>query len=119
MKEDILKSKSFQLAESIVEFCGIYSISHNHVISNQLLRCGTSIGACVAEAGAAQTKRDFITKLSIASKEARETLYWLKLINSSNNKFQNIQSLIADTEEIIRLLTASVKTAQKNEKQKQ
>jgi four helix bundle protein len=118
MKEDILKEKSFQLAESIVEFCGRYSKTCNYILSNQLLRCGTSIGACVAEAGAAQTRRDFITKLSIASKEARETLYWLNLIKSNDFDTQKCEALISETEEIIKILTSSVKTAQKNEKTK-
>jgi len=116
MKEDILKIKSCQLADSIVGFCGTYSKSRNYVLSNQLLRCGTSIGACLAKAGASQTKKDFITKLSIASKEARETLYWLHLLKATEADPVKCESLISAAEEIIRILTASVKTAQKNEK---
>ena len=114
MQESILKLKSFHLAESIVEFCGKQKNSQNYIIANQLLRSGTSIGACVAEAGAAQTRRDFITKMAIASKEARETLYWLKLIHLSGNNSKDCESLIKETEEVIRLLTATVKTAQLN-----
>ena len=60
MKESILKIKALFLGSNIIAFCGKYSRSHNFVVSNQLLRSGTSIGANVSEAGAAQTKKDFI-----------------------------------------------------------
>ena len=83
MKESILRMKSHELAEAIVLFCRKQKNTHNYIIANQLIRSGTSIGACVAEAGAAQTRKDFITKMAIASKEARETMYWLKLIQAN------------------------------------
>ncbi len=112
MKESILKSKTENLARAIVDFCG--NQTQNYILSNQLLRAGTSIGASVAEAGAAQTKKDFITKMSIASKEARETLYWLRLIQSAGGHNEDCKMLIDNTEEVIKLLTATVKTAQLN-----
>lgn len=115
MKESILKIKATNLGIEIVAFCNRYSKSGSYILSNQLLRCGTSVGANVAEASAAQTRKDFITKLAIASKEARETIYWLKLIQSEGMADNSCESLIARTEEVIRLLTSSVKTAQKNE----
>ena len=77
-----------------------------------MLRSGTSIEANVEEAIAAQSKKDFIAKMSISSKEARETKYWLRLLNES--KYINIDYLeyLKDIEEIINILTAIVKTSQ-------
>lgn len=84
-------------------------------MSKQLLRSGTSIGANVEEALAGISKYDFAYKFSIASKKARETIYWLKLIQFSNLvKLDNLDSLISDSEEIIKILTAIVKTSQLN-----
>jgi four helix bundle protein len=82
------------------------------VLSKQLLRCGTSIGANVEEAGAAQTHKDFITKMSIASKEARETRYWLRLLQESKLIEDDYSKYIDSAEELIKLLTSIVKTAQ-------
>ena len=85
-----------------------------YVLSKQLLRAGTSIGANVEEASAAQSKKDFVAKMAISSKEARETHYWLRLIRDSQLCMNiDVGSLIEDCEELIRVLTAIVKTAQK------
>jgi four helix bundle protein len=83
MNDGPVYKKSFEFALRII---ALYQelVSHKeYVISKQLLRCGTSIGANINEASAGQSKRDFIAKMSIASKEARETLYWLKLLQAS------------------------------------
>lgn len=83
-------------------------------LSKQLVRSGTSIGANVKEASAALSRKEFISKMSIASKEARETNYWLRLsIDSHIYKDQNIDKMIKDSEEIIKILTSIVKTSQK------
>ncbi len=88
-------------------------IKHNEfVLSKQLLRSGTSIGANVFEASAAITKRDFAHKMSIASKEARETYYWLKLLKDSELTEIDLSSHIKDVKSIIFVLTAIVKTTQ-------
>ena len=81
-------------------------------MSKQLLRCGTSIGANVSEAQKGQSKADFAAKMCIALKEANETEYWLRLLNRTEyiNKKQ-FDSLYADIDEIISLLTAICKTA--------
>ncbi len=84
------------------------------MISKQLLRCGTSVGANVNESIAAQTKKDFITKMSISSKEARETKYWLRLLQESQIIKFNYEDYLIDIEEIIRILTSIVKTSQQN-----
>ena len=87
------------------------------VISKQLLRSSTSIGANVFEASAAITKRDFAHKMSIASKEARETYYWLKLLKDSHLSNYDLSTHIKDVRSIIFILTAIVKTTQRRIKQ--
>ena len=81
----------------------------------QLIRSGTSIGANVSEAQSAPTKKDFINKLSIALKEARESEYWIRLLKETEiiNQ-QEHDSLIKDCDELERLLTSSIKTARAN-----
>ena len=78
-KDNVVLNKSFDFAIEIIELYKILKSKNEFVISKQLLRSGTSIGANIEEANAAQTKKDFATKMSIASKEARETRYWLKI----------------------------------------
>jgi len=82
-----------------------------YVLSNQLLKAGTSIGANVQEATAAESKKDFIHKMAIASKEARETSYWLQLIRHSGKDYSGLQHCIEEVNHIINILTKIVKTA--------
>jgi len=115
-RDEPTKHKSYQLALTLVRVAKALQQEHREfVLSRQVLRSGTSIGANVEEATAAQSKKDFIAKMAIASKEARETHYWLRLLRDSNylDKKQ-AGELIADCSELIRLLTAIVKTAQLN-----
>lgn len=79
-----------------------------------MLKSGTSIGTNVAESSAAQTKKDFITKMSITSKEARETKYWLKLLSKSKIVEINLNDYLADIDEIIKILTSIVKSSQES-----
>lgn len=79
MKENLIANKTFDFALSIIDLYIKLKKENEFIISKQIMRSGTSIGANVEEAIAAQSKKDFINKLSIASKEARETKYWLKL----------------------------------------
>jgi len=82
------------------------------VLSKQLLRSGTSIGANIEEGQAAQSRADFVSKYSIARKEARETIYWLRLIVASQiNSHPETPRLIAEAEEIVKILTAIIKNA--------
>ena len=84
------------------------------ILSKQLIRSGTSIGANVEEASAAQSRKDFISKMAISSKEARETNYWLRLLKDSQLCEQiDYTHLIKESEEIIAILTSIVKTSQK------
>lgn len=86
-----------------------------HVSSKQVLRSGTSIGANIEESIHAQSKIDFIHKLSIAQKEASETNYWLRLLRDSGYlKDKLAESLLNDCEEVQKLLTASIKTTKAN-----
>ena len=84
------------------------------MIAKQLLRSGTSIGANVEEANAAQTKKDFITKMSIASKEARESKYWLRLLDKSELVKLDYNIPLQKIEHIINILTKIVKTSQES-----
>ncbi|WP_373055999.1 four helix bundle protein [Zunongwangia sp. H14] len=84
------------------------------IISKQLLRSATSIGANVEEATAAQSKKDFISKMSIASKEARETKYWLRLLKESELTKLEVSNEIEELTHIINIITKIIITAQKN-----
>ncbi|MGZ5242727.1 MAG: four helix bundle protein [Bacteroidia bacterium] len=111
-KESIIAKKSFEFALNIITLYTQLKKQKEFVISRQLLRSGTSIGANVVEASAAQSSKDFISKLAIASKEARETRYWLQLLEASNLVDLDYTNLLSQVEEIINILTAIVKTAQ-------
>ena len=113
-KDNIVLSKSFDLALEIIELYKLLKNKNEFVISKQLLRCGTSIGANIEEANAAQTKKDFVTKMAIASKEAREIRYWLRLLSKSKLVQLDFNNQLQKKDELIRIITAIVKTAQSN-----
>ncbi|WP_299778809.1 four helix bundle protein [uncultured Formosa sp.] len=112
MKENIIKDKSFNFSLQIIQLYKELQFNKEYVLSKQLLRSGTSIGANVSESEAALTKKDFIHKLSISSKEARESLYWLELLEQSRLVDLNYTSYIRDVKELIRILTSIIKTSQ-------
>ena len=114
MAESIIQRKSFKFALIIISLYKKLQADKEFVLSKQLLRSGTSIGANVAEATAAQSRRDFIAKMSIASKEARETKYWLRLLKDSELVAVNLESEITQIDEIIRILTSIIKTTKSN-----
>ena len=108
-----LVDKSYAFALRVVKLYRYLSEEKKEfVISKQILRSGTSIGANVEEALAGISMRDFIAKMSIASKESRETRYWIKLIESIKLLDYDYQSIKKEIDEIICLLTAIVKTSQ-------
>lgn len=113
-KNNIVMNKSFDFAIDIIELYKTLKAKNEFVISKQLLRSGTSIGANIEEANAAQTKKDFVTKMSLASKEARETRYWLQLLNKSKLVDHNYKNYLNKIDELIRIITSFVKTAQSN-----
>lgn len=114
MKESLIQKKSFEFSLKVISLFRELKKEKEFIISNQLLRSGTSIGANVVEASAAQSKRDFIAKMAISSKEARETKYWLRLLKESQLTQIDVKSLLLDIEELIRILTSIVKTSQRN-----
>lgn len=116
MKESILREKSYQFALRIIKlYKYIVAEKSEYVLSKQILRSGTSIGANIEEANQAQSKADFIHKLSIAQKEAFETDYWLRLLRDSEYLTEaQAESLLIDCRELQKLLTASIKTAKVN-----
>ncbi|MBA2330164.1 MAG: four helix bundle protein [Chitinophagaceae bacterium] len=102
---------SFDFALSIIELYKKLNSSKEFIISKQLLKSGTSIGANIEEAIAAQSRKDFISKMSIASKEARETRYWLRLLKQSKLVDLEFDAYITSVEHIINILTKIVKTS--------
>ncbi len=115
MKED---NKILNLTfDFSIQIIGLYKLlvqRNEYVISKQLLRSATSIGANVEEANAAQTKKDFIMKMSIASKEARESKYWLRLLDKSQMVKADYSVYLTSVEHIINILTKIVKTSQES-----
>src|SRR5688572_19663047 len=111
-QSNIIAELSFGFAIEIIKLYSNLIDKKEFVLSKQLLRSGTSIGANVEEASAGQSKRDFITKMAIASKEARETRYWLRLLKASQVAALDYAPYLEKIETIIKVLTKIVKTAQ-------
>ena len=115
MGENILKIKSYAFAIRIVKLSQYLQNSKKEfVLSKQILRSGTSVGALIREAEYGQSKIDFVHKMSIALKEANETEYWIDLLKDTGyieNKL--FKSLEIDCKELLKLLIASIKTAKK------
>lgn len=109
-KDNLIQKKSFDFAIDIVSLYKELVKQKEFVISKQLLRSGTSIGANIEEAIAGQSRKDFIHKMSIASKEARETRYWLRILNESDLTNINLDKYLKDVNNIIAILTKIVKT---------
>ena len=106
-----IQNKSFYFAVRIVNLCKLLrNERREYILSKQLLRSGTSIGANIAEAQQAQSKADFLSKLNISLKETSETIYWLRLLEATDYLTKTeFESIIADCIEIEKILTASVK----------
>ncbi len=113
--ENIIENKSFDFAVRIVNlYKHITTEKNEYVLSKQLLRSGTSIGANVSEAAKAQIKPDFYTKMCIALKEANETYYWLRLLHKTDFlTLKEFSSMEIDVKEIIALLTSICKNTDK------
>jgi four helix bundle protein len=114
MKQSIIKDKSFAFALKSIDLYYQLTEIKEFIISKQFLRAATSIGANVNEALAAESKADFAHKMSIVSKEARETLYWLELLELSDRFSLNVELYIYDCKEIIKIVTSIVKTTKVN-----
>ena len=116
MKENIIKTKSFSFAIRVVNlYKFLIENKKEYIISKQLLRSGTSVGAMVRESEHAESKADFIHKLSIAQKEINESLYWLELLKETDYiSSKEFSSLNNDAVEIIRLITSIIKSTKIN-----
>jgi four helix bundle protein len=112
IKKNVIVDKSFDFALTIIELYTVLKDNKEYVISKQLLRSGTSIGANIEEGIGAFSKNDFTAKMGIALKEARESSYWLRLLNRSQMVKLDYSSYILKADELISILTAIVKTAQ-------
>jgi four helix bundle protein len=115
-KSNILKEKSFAFAVRIIKLYKYLKSKHNeYILSRQIIRSGTSIGALIRESENAESKKDFIHKLNISLKETDETQYWLALLYETEFMTKEMfDSINTDVEELIKLLVASVKTSKEN-----
>lgn len=119
MKENIIKIKSFHFSLNIIElYKFLYTEKKEFVMSKQILRSGTAIGALIAESEHAQSKMAFVNKIAIAQKEANETLYWLELLFASKylNDKDKYKSIKNNLTEIQKILASIVITTKKNYK---
>lgn len=115
MDDNLIRKKSYQFGLRIVKLSKYLQVKKEYIMSNQILRSGTSIGANAYEAKYAQSRADFVSKMSISLKEASETQYWIDILHDSGyiNDSQ-YQSLIFDVVEIIKLLTSAINTTKSN-----
>jgi four helix bundle protein len=112
-KENIIVEKSFQFALKVVIYCDLLDEKRKFVLSRQLLRSGTSIGANVREAQNAESKPDFIHKIKLAAKEADETEYWL-LICKNSPDYPFDEDLINEVQTIIKILSKIISSSKTN-----
>ena len=115
-ENNVVKEKSFAFAVRSVKLYRVLNEERNeHILSKQMMRSATSIGAMVRESEHAQSKADFVNKLSIALKEANETEYWLQLLRYTDYLNEaEYGSIAADCKELLRLLISIIKTTKEN-----
>ncbi len=102
-----VREKSFRFALMIVGLCRELQADREYVISKQLMRSGTSIGANIEEAVSAESRKDFLHKMNLSLKEARESLYWLRLLDASDIETkQSLHEYLAIADELVRLLVS-------------
>jgi four helix bundle protein len=113
MRENVLKVKSFRFAVRIVKlYQYLCEEKKEYVMSKQLLKSGTSVGAMISESEYSESKADFVHKLGVAQKESNETAYWLELLKETEYiSIKEYESLNMDAVELIKLITSSIKTA--------
>lgn len=116
MRKNLIKDKSYSFALRIVKmYRYLIAERKEYVLSKQVLRSGTAIGALVMEAEHAQSRADFINKMNIALKEANETVYWLSLLQDSEYiDEQMFNSIFPEAEELLKILISIVKTTKQN-----
>jgi four helix bundle protein len=114
MRTNVIQTKTYQFALTIVGLHQGLQKKKEFVISKQILKSATSVGANVEEALAAQSRKDFISKMTIALKEARETRYWLRLIEDSHMLDEDLTIMLMQIEEIIKILASIIITTKDN-----
>lgn len=116
MRENIIKIKSFSFAIRIVKlFQYLQTDKKEYVLSKQLLRSGTSVGAMIREAEHSESKLDFIHKMAVSQKEINETIYWLELLKSTDYlSVDQFESINIDAVELIKMITSIIKTTKAN-----
>ena len=115
MKENVVVNKTFLFAIGIVKvYQKLTAEKKEFVLSKQLLRCGTSIGANVEESEGGVSRKEFISKFQIAYKEAKETKYWLRLLHSTNYiEEQDFKILLSQIDEILKIIVSILKSTKK------
>lgn len=112
MKEgNLIVNKTFEFSLKVISLYKFLSSNNEYILSKQVLRSGTSVGANVEEAVGGHSRKDFISKMIISYKEARETRYWLKLLDKSQMVKNDYSEYLNDIEQIINILTAIIKTS--------
>lgn len=116
MSESLIKDKSFNLAIRIVKMYGhLKDVKKEYVMSKQVLRSGTSIGANIREALNGESKADFIHKLAISQKEADETLYWLELLRATGHiEETSFASIHSECTQLLRMIKSVILTTKQN-----
>jgi four helix bundle protein len=114
MKQNLIQTRTFDFAVDTINLYKQMVAKNEYVLSKQLLRSGTSIGANVEEAIAGQSKKDFLSKINISLKEARETNYWLRLFKASKIVDLDFNSSLKESQELVNILSAIVKTTKQN-----
>jgi four helix bundle protein len=116
MRESIVYDKSLNFAERIVNlYKYMIDVKSETVMSKQLLRCGTSIGANISEALAAESSADFIHKLSISQKEINETIFWLELMRRTKYlSYEQTDSMMTDCNELKKMISSIILTTKQN-----
>ncbi len=114
--KNILKEKSFALALRIIRlYKFLEENKKEYVLSKQVLRSGTSVGAMIREAQNAESKMDFVHKLAIAQKECDESLYWLELLVQSDYiTDESFKSVYGETEQVFKMIKSAILTTKKN-----
>jgi four helix bundle protein len=114
MKKNLIQDRTFDFSLEIIKVYSEMVQKKEYVLSKQLLRSGTSIGANVEEAIGGQSKRDFLSKMNISLKETRETHYWLRLLKQSKLVEVDFNPILKESKEIMNIISAIVKTTKEN-----
>jgi len=115
MKENVIKTKSFKFAVLVAQCCHGLLERKEFVLSKQLLRSGTSIGANIREALSASSRKDFAYRLTVSLRECDETMYWLELLHACRSiENEQFALLHSNAKELIRILTAIIKTTKES-----